>query len=610
MDTRHTHTPLARLSLPTPEGGGFSAVSVRTFPLLSREMSRVAGRENAQTSEWALGALKNLGSLRPLDGESLGGLLIRTLEAKIPIRGARECWRIESTETIDDLHPQSKQGELLLQLIQATPVYLACPGLEARCDALHPELLTALFAQLGEQEHFRVWTPYDAFDHIKRIYWDYCDSDTERKEQMRRQLHLERGVEPSDAEVLEVMKEEWGDIPTLSEVLEELGERYVRPSTLESNQARELCAQDKHLKHIWSLGEQLKSIPLPPYSCGYTPCTLLLDPHPELERNSECFDEAHRWVMEDCDSVGGGVIGLSSPHLKAELAALQKARALWEDLLKALSCFESASPQEENPVNPALESPRTPEPNSPETDSSAARIEMDLPLGESAPLTEAWLLYQTPNGGLQDVRRFKVVHDPEGPRLGVGLALTRSGLEQALESLAPRSFALLPPEVLAYNGHRMVFYVPPGKRSMHFETGDAALRKISGQSFPQPGLIFDVKASSVRITAFKGRTRPTAQTPLFHAPYYNIFDDDGVCWGSTGRPLQQLDPEGWAAAYFASSFTHASGQAKRSKFPGSHFELWAAAGVAGSFSPKWLVQHPRALTLEAWLQQDSRFSRG
>ena len=235
--------------------------------------------------------MKNLGSLRPLDGESLGGLLIRTLEAKIPIRGARECWRIESTETIDDLHPQSKQGELLLQLIQATPVYLACPGLEARCDALHPELLTALFAQLGEQEHFRVWTPYDAFDHIKRIYWDYCDSDTERKEQMRRQLHLERGVEPSDAEVLEVMKEEWGDIPTLSEVLEELGERYVRPSTLESNQARELCAQDKHLKHIWSLGEQLKSIPLPPYSCGYTPCTLLLDPHPELERNSECFDE-------------------------------------------------------------------------------------------------------------------------------------------------------------------------------------------------------------------------------------------------------------------------------------------------------------------------------
>jgi len=235
-------------------------------------------------------------------------------------------------------------------------------------------------------------------------------------------------------------------------------------------------------------------------------------------------------------------------------------------------------------------------------------LHLDLSLGTALTLSEAWLLYTHPNGAVQDVRRAAVVHDASGPRLGVGSALGRRGLEKALEALAPRAFALLHPHILASDGRRMVFYTPPETRSLRFDSGDPALNALDGHTFPQPALVFEVQGKRVRVAALRGKNRPGAGTPLYRAPYFNVFQTTLVCWGNTFTPpgTDPANPLVWRDAFFSSSFTHQSCPLAPAKFGGSHAELWRAAEKQGKFDSKWLrplEERGRGLTLEGWLRQ-------
>ncbi len=246
------------------------------------------------------------------------------------------------------------------------------------------------------------------------------------------------------------------------------------------------------------------------------------------------------------------------------------------------------------------------------TDLPTMTVHLDLDLGSRAELKEAWLLYTDPaSGELRDVRCCKVVGGPGGElRLGTGHALTRRGLEGALRGLSGGSFTLAHRQVLASDAKRVLFYQNAGIQTLHFQTQDPSLNALSGQSFPQPALIFDVRPGRMRVAAFTGSERPSGGTRLYRAPYFNVFARDEVCWGSTQIPREVLasQPLEWSRAFFSSSFTHAGATLSLSRLKGTHSQMWSEASKAGSFKKAWLrpltrIQNgsERGVTLEGWI---------
>ena len=246
------------------------------------------------------------------------------------------------------------------------------------------------------------------------------------------------------------------------------------------------------------------------------------------------------------------------------------------------------------------------------TDLQAMTVHLDLDLGTRAELKEAWLLYTDPTSGeLRDVRCCKVVREQSGDlRLGTGHALTKRGLEGALRGLSGGSFSLAHKQVLASDAKRVLFYQSAGPQTLHFQTQDPSLNALSGQSFPQPALIFDVKPGRMRVAAFTGSERPHAGTRLYRAPYFNVFARDEVCWGSTQIPREVLasQPLEWSRAFFSSSFTHAGATLSLSRLKGTHSQMWSTVREAGSFKKTWLrpltrIQNgkEKSVTLEEWI---------
>ena len=147
----------------------------------------------------------------------------------------------------------------------------------------------------------------------------------------------------------------------------------------------------------------------------------------------------------------------------------------------------------------------------------------------------------------------------ERPFIMPGRPATKSGVRAALASLAGRAQSLpclLDPDVLGAWDSGFAFYVKAQSRMMFVkneENGVSGARVV-----PHPGLIFLIDEGKWWVWAFKGKSRPTARTLLYRAPYPNVFNDAGICTGSTRLPdrEQAADVSSWAEAFFGSNFTH------------------------------------------------------
>ena len=237
----------------------------------------------------------------------------------------------------------------------------------------------------------------------------------------------------------------------------------------------------------------------------------------------------------------------------------------------------------------------------------------ELKLEEQVLLKEAWLIYQDTSNLLVDVVRHRV-RDVRGElTLGEGVPLSMKGVRGALRQLVPRApLTVLGQNILASNEDTLVFYRPPSPATLSFAGESTALRALSGEALPQPGLIFIVHAGSsshaVTLFAHKGKKRPDADTPLFHAPYPNMFANHQVCWGSSLNP-RSIEPQfaqEWEHAFLNSAFTHS--QVRQHRFRGSSAEMWNAALAQGRFPPSALAPvqsriREKEVTLGQWIQQ-------
>lgn len=167
----------------------------------------------------------------------------------------------------------------------------------------------------------------------------------------------------------------------------------------------------------------------------------------------------------------------------------------------------------------------------------------------------------------------------ERPVIGPGRPVDRRAVAKLAEALGGKSsikrFGFLPPHVLALGPDYVVWHSPAATRKMWFDTKSEILGAQCGEA-PTPALVFAARGRELYVFAVKCKDRPTADTPLFHAPFLNTWDTSKVCTGSTPLPSETgvETVAAWEASFFRSYFSHTN-HGRVVKYRGGAYKLWA-----------------------------------
>lgn len=197
------------------------------------------------------------------------------------------------------------------------------------------------------------------------------------------------------------------------------------------------------------------------------------------------------------------------------------------------------------------------------------------------------------------------------PQILSGTPLTQEALMQTVGSLADRyalNVDLLPESMLSFSPLHMIWWLPAGERRVFLNT---AADGPQSAIVPHPPLLFAVVQKRWYVFSIKENTRPGKSTHLYHAPFFNMFDDDSVCTGTAKIPKSLLPSETttWENAFFNSVFTHVNGK-KKVAFKGGEFALWREliAGKHKQFPKSALLKNK--LTLGAAMTSLLTFGKG
>ena len=112
---------------------------------------------------------------------------------------------------------------------------------------------------------------------------------------------------------------------------------------------------------------------------------------------------------------------------------------------------------------------------------------------------------------------------------------------------------------------------------MFFDGGTQEAARLNGRLYPHPPLVFKVSRHELLVRALEQDARPTANTPLKTAPYWNTEGSRGLVCAGTMRIPQEMTAENiseWETAFFCSSFTHSSGAVRLTSHPNGFAGLW------------------------------------
>ena len=163
------------------------------------------------------------------------------------------------------------------------------------------------------------------------------------------------------------------------------------------------------------------------------------------------------------------------------------------------------------------------------------------------------------------------------PHLGPGQALTTAVLKTLAEGLGTRIAAeILPENVLARTPDMITWWMRSRREVMFFGGVDPEARGLDGGTYPHPALVFMVTRRELFIRALERDERPTGETSLMTAPYWNCDAAGRVCLGSMRVPDETTVASiaGWQASFFRSQFTHANGAVRLTSYPGGFISFW------------------------------------
>lgn len=180
-----------------------------------------------------------------------------------------------------------------------------------------------------------------------------------------------------------------------------------------------------------------------------------------------------------------------------------------------------------------------------------------------------------------------------------GTPVTANGLMETLGTLGEEylfDVELFPEMLLSHSPLHMLWWRPAGKARVYFNC--AELQKRSA-IVPHPALLFAIKNRQWSVFALKESKRPTLETTLYHAPYFNVYDGGGICVGSAAvpdKPSPSTIPR-WESAFFDSEFTHVNGSISKTSHPRGEYALWKELldGKFTTFPTKFLVPNHQTL---------------
>jgi len=195
--------------------------------------------------------------------------------------------------------------------------------------------------------------------------------------------------------------------------------------------------------------------------------------------------------------------------------------------------------------------------------------------------TTGLVIYESRRHGGREA--FATVHAIAQDSAGVpvfmeGRAITREALLSLTEKLLPdASHDYLPPEVLALGADWVVWWAESGSRTVFFDTDKSdpiGKRTIKAHL---PPLVFAAKGEVLYVFALTKNERPMPGSPLCMAPFYNVWETNIVCQGSSRRP-ERSGPSAigqWESGFFGSAFTHPNtGKKKTTRHPKGVSGLW------------------------------------
>jgi PRTRC genetic system protein B len=161
-------------------------------------------------------------------------------------------------------------------------------------------------------------------------------------------------------------------------------------------------------------------------------------------------------------------------------------------------------------------------------------------------------------------------------QVAAGSPLTREALLSMFEELAKRhslNTDIIPENVLSISADHMVWWMPAGERAVYFNNKELGKRAAK---VPHPPLMFAVVKGQWYIFALAKNERPTAETVLQFAPYFNVYDSCAICIGSAQVPrgISAYATAQWENAFFESEFTHINGSEKKTTHPRGEYALW------------------------------------
>ena len=206
--------------------------------------------------------------------------------------------------------------------------------------------------------------------------------------------------------------------------------------------------------------------------------------------------------------------------------------------------------------------------------------------GQNLVLTGAVLVYRGGHDAFAVWHAAKGAPNGGAPYLGEAEPLTLEFLRELSTGLgvyvAPE---ILPACVLVRSSELLVWWTPAQHRILFFGRHSGAGNELDGKRYPVPPLVFKVAGGSLWIRALDQSERPSSNTKLKTAPFWNCNDSGEVCLGTMRVPgtsgVEAI--EGWESGFFQSEFTHAYGAARLTSFPGGYLPL--CHRIVGSRKP-------------------------
>ncbi|RYJ51409.1 PRTRC system protein B, partial [Flavobacterium petrolei] len=104
-----------------------------------------------------------------------------------------------------------------------------------------------------------------------------------------------------------------------------------------------------------------------------------------------------------------------------------------------------------------------------------------------------------------------------------------------------------------------------------------------------PSMLWYASKNSLAVFALTTDRRPTENTPLYFAPFFNIYEDGKVCMGTVSIDIKNSASveeftDAWEDYFFNSYFSHLLG--KQNPIKGNCVSLWKKLIETGEAFPK------------------------